>query len=168
MTRGKAGRKEIRGIIDKEIYSLASQLVGGKPRVYAGTQPAHLFYSDDLGKSWTELPGLRQVPGVEKWTFPGPPHQAHAKSITFHPNDPNIIHVAVEVGGFLRSTDGGKTWTTIDSINPDAHRVLVPTNRSRQTLWHGADHELWTGSARRVLRERGRGRELEEHDAEGF
>jgi hypothetical protein len=102
--------------------------VNGKPRVYAGTQPAHLYYSDDLGKSWTELPGLRQVRGVEKWTFPGPPHQAHAKSITFHPSDPGIIHVAVEVGGFLRSTDGGKTWTTIDNINPDAHRVLIPIN----------------------------------------
>ena len=125
---GKSWEQRDQGIADKEIYSLASQLVGGKPRVYAGTQPAHLFYSDDLGKSWTELPGLRQVPGVEKWTFPGPPHQAHAKSITFHPNDPNIIHVAVEVGGFLRSTDGGKTWTTIDSINPDAHRVLIPTS----------------------------------------
>ena len=43
------------------------------------------------------------MPGVEKWTFPGPPHQAHAKSITFHPKDPNIIHVAVEVGGFLEA-----------------------------------------------------------------
>ena len=71
---------------------------------------------------------LRQVPGVEKWTFPAPPHQAHVKSITFHPKDPNIIHVAVEVGGFLRTTDGGKSWTTIDNINPDAHRVLIPTN----------------------------------------
>ena len=104
---GKNWERRDSGIGDKEIYSLATQVVNGKPRVYAGTQPAHLYYSDDLGKSWTELPGLRQVPGVEKWTFPGPPHQAHAKSITFHPKDPNIIHVAVEVGGFLRSTDGG-------------------------------------------------------------
>jgi len=125
---GKTWERRDSGIGDKEIYSLASQIVNGKPRLYAGTQPAHLYYSDDLGRTWTELPGLRQVPGVEKWTFPGPPHQAHAKSITFHPQDPNIIHVAVEVGGFLRSTDGGKTWTTIDNINPDAHRVLIPTN----------------------------------------
>jgi photosystem II stability/assembly factor-like uncharacterized protein len=28
----------------------------------------------------------------------------------------------------LRSTDGGKTWSTLDNINPDAHRVLIPTN----------------------------------------
>jgi photosystem II stability/assembly factor-like uncharacterized protein len=125
---GKTWERRDKGIGDKEIYSLATQVVNGRPRVYAGTQPAHLFYSDDLGKSWTELPGLRRVPGVEKWTFPGPPHQAHAKSITFHPKDPNIIHVAVEVGGFLRSTDGGQTWSTIDNINPDAHRVLIPTN----------------------------------------
>ncbi len=125
---GKTWERRDRGIGEKEIYSLASQIVNGKPRLYAGTQPAHLYYSDDLGRSWTELPGLRQVPGVEKWTFPGPPHQAHVKSITFHPQDPNIIHVAVEVGGFLRSADGGQTWTTIDNINPDAHRVLIPTN----------------------------------------
>jgi photosystem II stability/assembly factor-like uncharacterized protein len=125
---GKSWEQRNQGIVDKEIYSLASQWVGGHPRIYAGTQPAYLYYSDDLGKSWTELPGLRQVPGVEKWTFPGPPHQAHAKCITFHPKDPNIIYVAVEVGGFLKSTDGGNTWTTIDNINPDAHRVLIPTN----------------------------------------
>jgi photosystem II stability/assembly factor-like uncharacterized protein len=125
---GKTWERRDSGIGEKEIYSLASQIVNGKARVYAGTQPAHLYYSDDLGKSWTELPNLRNVPGVEKWTFPGEPHLAHAKSITFHPTDPNIIHVAVEVGGFLRTTDGGKTWSTLDNINPDAHRVLIPAN----------------------------------------
>ena len=92
---GKNWERRDNDIGGKEIYSLATQMVNGKPRVYAGTQPAHLFFSDDLGKNWTELPGLRQVPGVEKWTFPGPPHQAHEKSITFHPKDPNIFHVAV-------------------------------------------------------------------------
>jgi photosystem II stability/assembly factor-like uncharacterized protein len=123
--KGNTWERRDRGLGEFEIYSLARQLVGGRPRIYAGTQPAHLFYSDDLGKSWTELPGLRQVPGVEKWTFPGPPYQAHTKSITFHPKDPDIIHVAVEVGGFLRSTDGGQSWTIVENVNPDAHRVLI-------------------------------------------
>ena len=84
---GKSWEQRDQGIGGKEIYSLASQLVGGKPRVDAGTQPAHLYYSDDLGKSWTELPGLRQVPGV-KADFPRPAHQAHAKSINFPPKSP--------------------------------------------------------------------------------
>ena len=124
---GKCWERRDKGIGDKEIYSLATQLVDGKPRIYAGTQPAHFYFSDDLGKSWTELPGLRQVPGVEKWTFPGPPHLAHVKSITFHPKDPNIIYVAVEVGGFLKSADGGKTWTTVETSTPTPS-CLVPAN----------------------------------------
>lgn len=123
---GKTWESRDQDIGGHEIYSLASQEVGGRPRVYAGTQPAHLFYSDDLGKRWIEFPGLREVPGVEKWTFPALPHQAHVKSIDFHPGNSAILYVAVEVGGFLKSTDGGKTWTTAAGLNPDAHRVLAP------------------------------------------
>jgi len=56
---GKNWARRDQGIGDREIYSLAFQKVAGRPRLYAGTEPAHLFYSDDLGQSWTELPGLR-------------------------------------------------------------------------------------------------------------
>jgi photosystem II stability/assembly factor-like uncharacterized protein len=125
---GKNWEQRNTGIVDKEIYSLACQSVDGRLRVYAGTQPAHLYYSDDLGKSWTELSAMRDVPGVENWTFPGPPHQAHVKSISFDPRNPEVIYVAVEVGGFLKSVDGGKSWTTVSGLNPDAHRVLVPAS----------------------------------------
>ena len=123
---GRRWEKRDRGIGNREIYTLALQEVGGRPRLYAGTQPAYLFYSDDLGQSWTELPGLRQVPGVEKWTFPGPPHQAHVKSLAFDHRRPDSIYAAVEVGGFLKSADGGRTWKTVSGLNPDAHRVLAP------------------------------------------
>ena len=122
---GKSWERRDRGIGNREIYSLECQQVGGRPRVYAGTQPAHLFFSDDLGENWTELPGLRQVPGVEEWTFPGPPHQAHVKCLACDPRRPDTIYAAVEVGGFLKSADGGKTWKTVSGLNPDAHRVLV-------------------------------------------
>lgn len=125
---GRSWERRDRSIGEREIYSLASQVVAGRPRVYAGTEPAHLFYSDDLGQSWTEFPGLRQVPGVEKWTFPSAPHQAHVKSLAFDPRRPDTIYAAVEVGGFLKSVDGGRTWTTIFGLNPDAHRVLVPAS----------------------------------------
>ena len=40
---GKNWERRDSGIGEKEIYSLASQVINGKPRVYAGTQPAHLY-----------------------------------------------------------------------------------------------------------------------------
>ena len=125
---GENWERRDRGIGGREIYTLNYQEAGGSLRLYAGTQPAHLFYSDDSGKNWTELPGLRQVPGVENWTFPGPPHQAHVKSLAFDPRRPEIIYAAVEVGGFLKSADRGRTWATVSGLNPDAHRVLVPAS----------------------------------------
>jgi photosystem II stability/assembly factor-like uncharacterized protein len=125
---GRTWERRDQGLGGREIYTLASQQVAGRPRVYAGTQPAHLFYSDDLGQSWSELPGLRQVPGVENWTFPGPPHQAHVKSLAFDPRRPDTIYAAVEVGGFLKSADGGETWKTVSGLNPDAHRVMAPAS----------------------------------------
>lgn len=125
---GRTWERRERGLRGMEIYSLACQQIAGRPRVYAGTQPAHLFYSDDLGKNWTELAGLREVPGVEKWTFPGPPHQAHVKSLAFDVKRPEKIYAAVEVGGFLKSEDGGKSWQTIGGLNPDSHRVVAPVS----------------------------------------
>ena len=122
---GRNWERRDNGLRGMEIYTLAAQQVGGKPRLYAGTQPAHLFYSDDLGQSWSELAALRQVPGVEEWTFPGPPHQAHVKSLAFDQKRPGTIYAAVEVGGFLKSEDGGKSWQTVQGLNPDAHRVFT-------------------------------------------
>jgi hypothetical protein len=67
---------------------------------------------------WEKLDGTSRsarCPELEM-DLPGPPHQAHAKSI-FHPKDPNIIHVR---GSRWFSEEHGwrQTWTTIDNINP--------------------------------------------------
>ena len=35
-------------------------------RLYAGTEPAHLFVSADQGESWQELASLRSVPTVDQ------------------------------------------------------------------------------------------------------
>ncbi len=111
------------GISQNDIYSLASSQVSGGTRIFAGTQPAHLFYSDDLGRHWTELPALRAV-DTSQWFFPGPPHIAHTKHINFHPNDPNTLFIGIEVGGLQKSVDGGKTFQTIPGMDPDVHRTV--------------------------------------------
>ena len=69
---GKTWERRDNGIPIHDVYSLASNVVDGKVRLYAGTQPAHLFCSEDLGQHWTELPALRSVPSTPNWSFPAP------------------------------------------------------------------------------------------------
>ncbi len=52
----------------------------------------------------------------------------HVKDITFDPRQPDTIYAAVEVGGIFKSIDGGKTWSIVIGLNPDAHRVLIPAS----------------------------------------
>src|SRR4051794_36631541 len=96
---GKSWERRDSGIEQDNFYALNCVQAGDETRVYAGTEPAHLYVSTDLGKSWTELPALREVPSAKDWTFPGPPHEGHVKTIAFDPRDANTIYVGVEVGG---------------------------------------------------------------------
>src|SRR5690606_27369779 len=107
---GRTWEQRAAGITEDDVYSLACVRVDGRTRVYAGTQPARLFYTDDLGGHWTELPTLRDVPSVAQWSFPAPPHIAHTKFITFDPYDPRTIYACIEQSAMLKSTDGGETW----------------------------------------------------------
>ena len=113
------------GLTEHDVYSIASCRSNGNTRLYAGTEPAHLFCSDDLGEHWTELPALRSVPSVPDWSFPVPPHIAHAKHINFDPYDPDTVYVSVEVGGLLRSRDRGETFEQLHGIYEDAHRLVI-------------------------------------------
>jgi hypothetical protein len=83
---------------------------GSKVKIYAGTEPAHLFRSDNLGETWYELDSLRKVPSVAKWTFPAPPNQSHVKNIAFDPADSNANYCCVEQGKLFRSKDSGLSW----------------------------------------------------------
>jgi photosystem II stability/assembly factor-like uncharacterized protein len=137
--KGVTWEKRNNGIAYDDIYCLATAVVDGKTRLYAGTEPAHLYQSDDLGESWEEIQSIRAVPSVSKWTFPAPPHVAHVKNISFDPQDGHKIYVCVEQGGLLRSDDGGATWKELHGFDTDLsfelppgafpddiHRVLIP------------------------------------------
>jgi hypothetical protein len=68
------------------------------------------------------------VPTVDSWSFPGPPHVAHAKHITFDPRDARTMYVSIEVGGLLRSRDGGKTFEDVPGMYEDVHRLVINPN----------------------------------------
>ena len=68
---GKTWERRDNGMTIHDVYSLAAHVVDGKVRVYAGTQPAHLFVSEDLGMHWSDIPSLREVPTTAQWSLPG-------------------------------------------------------------------------------------------------
>jgi photosystem II stability/assembly factor-like uncharacterized protein len=120
------------GLAIKDVYSVASVARKDGTIVYAGTQPAHLFESRDLGQSWSELPALRQVPGTEHWTFPAPPRIAHTKMMVFDPKTPERFYAAIEQGAFLKTEDGGRTFREYsgysrddDRAYRDIHQIMV-------------------------------------------
>ena len=123
----KTWQKSDTGIAEEQVYSLAVAQAGGQARVYAGTEPAHLYVSTDLGQSWTDLPAVTQVGGTDTWTFPAPPHIAHTKFITTDPRNPDTIYACIEQGALVRSMDAGKSFKIIyDASSTDAHRITVP------------------------------------------
>lgn len=126
---GKTWEPRGNGLTETNVYSLASQRVNGHVRLFAGTEPAHLFASDDLGLNWSEVPSLRTVPSVPKWSFPAPPHIGHVKHINFDPDKSTTIYASVEVGGLLKSTDAGQHWEEFPSLYEDVHRLMIhPSN----------------------------------------
>jgi photosystem II stability/assembly factor-like uncharacterized protein len=151
---GKTWQRRDTGLAEHNVYSLEAVKHGTGVRLFCGTEPAKLFVSDDLGATWTERPGLRDVPTVDSWSFPGPPHVAHAKHITFDPRDPDTMYVSIEVGGLLRSTDGGETWHDLPGMYEDVHRLLIDPSRPERMyvsggagLWQSADGgETWANT----------------------
>ncbi|MCB9775905.1 MAG: exo-alpha-sialidase [Nitrospiraceae bacterium] len=79
--------------------------------VYAGVEDAALFRSTNGGKSWQEVPGLREAKG-HLWQ-PGAGGMC-LHTILLDPNNPERIFVAISAAGAFRTDDGGKTWRPVN------------------------------------------------------
>ena len=66
---GATWKKQDQGLTAADVYCLSSAVIDGKTKVFAGTEPAHLFASDDLGETWQEIKSLRSVPSVVEMDF---------------------------------------------------------------------------------------------------
>ena len=92
--------------------------------VYAGTEPSALFVSRDGGGTWRELEGMRRLPSQPTWSFPPRPWTSHVRAIALSHVDPDLVVVGIELGGILRSTDGGETWQDQrPGAQPDCHSL---------------------------------------------
>jgi photosystem II stability/assembly factor-like uncharacterized protein len=136
------------------VFSLAVSAVDGT--VYAGTEPSRLFRSDDGGETWRELTALLELPSRPTWSFPPRPWTSHVRWIAPSPHDADLLLVGIELGGLMRSTDGGATWADHrPGAQRDVHSLAWhPSARGRAyeaggggaawsedggDTWHGAD-----------------------------
>src|SRR5438034_9352336 len=122
------------------VFSLAVSAADGA--VYAGTEPSRLFRSDDRGESWRELEALLDLPSRPTWSFPPRPWTSHVRWIAPSPHEADLILVGIELGGLMRSSDGGETW---QDHRPGAQRDV------HSLAWHprvrGRAYEAGGGGA---------------------
>jgi photosystem II stability/assembly factor-like uncharacterized protein len=107
---------------------------------YAGAEDAALFKTTNGGKTWQELPGLRNAKG-HLWQ-PGAGGMA-VHTILLDPRNANRIFIAISAAGAFRSDDAGKTWKPVNRglqskyelPDPDAevghcvHRIALHPSR---------------------------------------
>ncbi len=80
--------------------------------VYAGVEDAALFSTTNGGRSWQELPGLREHGSGSRWQ-PGAGGLC-LHTILLHPSDEQRLYTAISAAGAFRSDDGGASWLPIN------------------------------------------------------
>src|SRR5512133_1420770 len=122
------------------VFSLAVSAADGA--VYAGTEPSALYRSDDRAETWQELAALLELPSRPTWSFPPRPWTSHVRWIAPNPHDADLLLVGIELGGLMRSLDGGVSW---QDHRPGAQRDV------HSLAWHpraeGRAYEAGGGGA---------------------
>lgn len=89
--------------------------------VYAGTEPAALFRSDDRGETFELVRPLWEHPTRSKWEPGGGGEAVH--TVVTDRRDPQAVTVAVSAAGVFRSKDGGASWAP---SNQGVSAVFLP------------------------------------------
>ena len=92
-------------------------------REYAGTEPASIFVSHDGGESWRECPEVGRLRDAHGWSLPYSPKAGCVRGLAFHGER---AYAACEVGGVLRSDDGGETWRLAEGSSGDPEPFYPP------------------------------------------
>lgn len=97
--------------------------------MFVGYENSEIYRSDDGGERWIRLPVSVRFPDIT--TAPGSNPAKRVLAMDASVRDPDLLYAAIEVGGTLRSTDGGEHWENLshgqylDDDALDMHSVLV-------------------------------------------
>jgi hypothetical protein len=95
--------------------------------VFAGTQPAGLFRSEDWGDTWAPVSGLNNHEYRSAWGGTGG-GDSSLHSIEIDPRAPNHMFASISSGGTYVTKDGGNTWKIC------SHRAVATTPAARKFL----------------------------------
>ena len=128
------------------VFSLAVSPADGA--LYAGTEPSALYRSDDAGETWRELDALLELPSRPTWSFPPRPWTSHVRWIAPSPHDADLILVGIELGGLMRSEDGGATWQDHrPGAARDVHSLAWHPRTEGRAYEAGGDGAAWSEDA---------------------
>jgi photosystem II stability/assembly factor-like uncharacterized protein len=128
---------------EPNVFSLAVSPADGG--IYAGTEPSKLFVSRDEGRSWCELEALQQIPSRPSWSFPPRPWTSHVRSIAPSPHNAMLLLVGIELGGIMRSEDGGETWSDHPvGAQKDVHALTWHPTASGRVYEAGGGGAAWS------------------------
>ncbi|MGH3100957.1 MAG: WD40/YVTN/BNR-like repeat-containing protein, partial [Thermoleophilia bacterium] len=130
----------------REVFSLAVSPADGA--LYAGTEPSALYVSDDRGSSWRELHALVELPSQPRWSYPPRPWTSHVRWIAPSPHDPALVLVGIELGGLMRTTDGGASWHDHPAgAQPDVHSLAWHPQVPGRAYEAGGGGAAWSDDA---------------------
>jgi photosystem II stability/assembly factor-like uncharacterized protein len=130
---GQSWQEASEGLVEPHVRWLAHH-PDGSGTVLAGTEPAALFLSRDGGQTWSDRPEVAELRDRYGWYLPYSPGAGCIRGFAFAGDR---LYAAAEVGGLLRSDDGGRTWQLAKGssgqprglaegfVHPDVHSVAV-------------------------------------------
>ena len=117
------------GVPYQEVMSVSVSRLerfGDNGVLWVGTEPSALFRSEDGGTTWVERPALRHLPSAPTWSFPPRPWTSHVRCIAPDSTVRDRLFVGIELGGVMRSLDGGLTWEDRKpDAQPDSHALAT-------------------------------------------
>ncbi len=96
--------------------------------IYVGAEPAALYRSTDGGETWEECRAFSGLPEAAQWGFHGS-RKSHVRELRIRPGERGSIYAGIEVGGIVRSRDGGATWEQLRGTDPDIHTIHISESR---------------------------------------